>query len=444
MRIPPLLPAVAAAALLALPASAAALEAVPGEVVVGYESGATRAHTAIERATGTSTEDRLPGNAKTLDIEDGETVSETIEELRRHGEVAYAHPNWRVRAAEFFPNDPGRGGAGNWAQLQWNFTGPASVNAPAAWDLARQAGAPGGKGVIVAVIDSGVAYRSRGSFRRAPDLGRTSTGFVPGYDWVDRDRYPNDEESHGTHVAGTIAQSTNNGTGVTGLAYGVKIMPLRVLDRRGFGDFASIASAIKFATRNGARVINMSVEGDVGLRAADIPEVIAAMRYAQRRGVVLVAASGNEGENSVAYPARAPQVIAVGGTTVGACLADYSNYGRGLDIVAPGGGSDAALFDNARDRESCDPERRGRPIYQQTLVRNFRTFGLVGQEGTSFAAPHVSAAAALLIASGRIGRRPTPKAVEARLEATARDLGPDGYDTRYGSGLLNAAQALAP
>jgi serine protease len=444
MRIHPLLPAVAAAVLLALPAPALATDAVPGEVVVGYESGATSLHTRIERATGTSTDERLPGDAKTLDIEDGDTVGATIAELRRHDEVSYAHPNWRVHASDFFPNDPGRGAPGDWTQLQWNFTGPASVNAPAAWDLARQAGAPGGKGVIVAIIDSGVAYESRGSFLRAPDLGRTSTAFVPGYDWVGRDHHPNDEESHGTHVAGTIAQRTNNGLGLTGLAYGVKIMPLRVLDRRGFGDFASIASAIKYAARHHAKVINMSVEGDAGLRAADIPEVIAAMRYAQKRGVVLVAASGNEGDSSVAYPARAPQVIAVGGTTADACLADYSNYGRGLDIVAPGGGADAPLFDNPRDRASCNPDVRGREVYQQTISHGFRNFALVGQEGTSFAAPHVSAAAALLIASGRIGRNPSPKAVQARLEATARDLGADGYDTHYGSGLLDAAKALAP
>ncbi|MEA2405401.1 MAG: serine protease [Thermoleophilaceae bacterium] len=442
MRIHPLLPALATAVLLALPGSAWAADAVPGEVVVGYESGATSLHTRIERATGTSTEQRLPGDAKTLDIRDGESVRKTIAELRRHDEVRYAHPNWRVHASDFLPDDPGRGAPGDWTKLQWNFTGSASVNAPAAWDLARQAGAPGGKGVIVAVIDSGVAYESRGSFRRAPDLGRTS--FVPGYDWVSRDRHPDDEESHGTHVAGIIAQQTNNGVGLTGLAYGVKIMPLRVLDRHGFGDFASIASAIRFAANHRAKVVNMSVEGDAGLRAADIPEVISAMVYAQKRGVVLVAASGNEGDGSVAYPARAPQVIAVGGTTADACLADYSNYGRGLDIVAPGGGADAALFDNARDRASCNPDIRARDVYQQTFVHNFRTFGLVGQEGTSFAAPHVSAAAALLVASGRIGHHPSPKAVAARLEATARDLGVDGYDTRYGWGLLDAAKALAP
>ena len=100
---------------------------------------------------------------------------------------------------------------------------PSSVNAPDAWEYARAAGVPGGRGAVVAVVDSGVAYERRGRFRRATDLyaGR----FVKPYDFVDDDRHPNDEESHGTHVAGTIAQKTNNGFGVTGLAYGVEIMP---------------------------------------------------------------------------------------------------------------------------------------------------------------------------------------------------------------------------
>ena len=134
-------------------------------------------------------------------------------------------PDYEVHAAGFIPNDPGRrsDAAGDWRKLQWNFFGPSSVNAPDAWEYARAAGVPGGRGAVVAVVDSGVAYERRGRFRRATDLyaGR----FVKPYDFVDDDRHPNDEESHGTHVAGTIAQKTNNGFGVTGLAYGVEIMP---------------------------------------------------------------------------------------------------------------------------------------------------------------------------------------------------------------------------
>jgi serine protease len=358
--------------------------------------------------------------------------------------VAYAVPDYEVRAAGFIPNDPGRRAdtAGDWRKLQWNFFGPASVNAPDAWEYARAAGVPGGRGVVVAVVDSGVAYERRGGFRRAPDLyaGR----FVKPYDFVEDDRHPNDEESHGTHVAGTIAQKTNNGFGVTGLAYGVQIMPLRVLNADGGGRASYISRAIRYAARNGADVINMSVEFDLLQKASGIPEVISAIRYANKKGVVMVAASGNDFVNRVTYPARDPRVIAVGASTDNLCKADYSNTGKELDIVAPGGGDDAPLNDNAADAQNCDPSTRGRGIVQETFTSSFRRFGLVADQGTSFASPHVSAAAALLIATKRLGEDPTPEQIVQRLQATARDLGPAGLDPRYGAGLLDAAAALAP
>jgi serine protease len=293
------------------------------------------------------------------------------------------------------------------------------------------------------VIDSGVAYENRGPFRRAPDL-YASRFTRAKYDWVDRDRHPDDEESHGTHVTGTIAQKTNNGLGVTGLAYGVKIMPLRVLDEEGNGDGADIARAIRYAVRHGADVINMSVEFDVSLRAADIPEVIKALHYAARKRVVLVAASGNEGISKVAYPARYREVISVGATTFSGCLADYSNAGRGLDLVAPGGGQDSTFSNSDHDRAQCDPSRADHTIVQQTLWGDVSHFRLVGFEGTSFSTPHVTAAAALLIATKRLGERPTAAAVKARLRETARDIGPAGTDSHYGAGLLDVGAALRP
>ena len=443
-----LVPALAGMAVLAPAAPAAAdpsPQFAPRHIVVRYDADASRADRAqIQDATGTSFDEDLPGGARTLRIEDGESVRETLDELRRHDEVAYAVPDYEVRAAGFIPNDPGRrgDGVGGWTKLQWNFFGPASVNAPDAWEYARAAGVPGGRGVTVAVVDSGVAYERRGRFRRAPDLyaGR----FVKPYDFVENDHHPNDEESHGTHVSGTIAQKTNNGFGVTGLAYGVKIMPLRVLNADGGGRASYISRAIRYAARNGADVINMSVEFDLLQKASGIPEVISAIRYANKRGVVMVAASGNDFVNRVTYPARDPRVIAVGATTDNLCKADYSNTGKELDLVAPGGGDDAPLDDNAADAQNCDPASRGRGIVQETFTTSFRRFGLVADQGTSFASPHVSAAAALLIASGRIGTDPTPEQVVQRLKETARDLGPAGADTRYGAGLLDAAAALAP
>src|SRR5207248_1397785 len=141
----------------------------------------------------------------------------------------------------------------------------------------------------------------------------------------------------------TIAERTNNGYGLTGLAYRARIMPLRVLDSAGDGQAATIAAGIRFAARHGAKVINMSFNFNTGVRARQIPQVLAAIGYARHRGAVLVAAAGNEGAPTVAYPARDPRVIAVGATTQSGCRASFSDRGQGIDLVAPGGGSDATL-----------------------------------------------------------------------------------------------------
>ena len=430
-----------AGAAFAVPARA---DYVPGEVIV---RGATPA--ALEQA-GVTAAGTLPGGAQRVRVADGESVRETVAELERHPGVDYAVPNYRAHASAFLPNDPGTGGPGEWHLIQWNFLGPAGVNAPDAWEIARALGAPGGQGAVVAVLDSGVAYENRGRFRRAPDL--YASRFVHPWDFVGNDAHPDDENGHGTHVTGTIAERTNNGIGVTGLAYGVRIMPLRVLDADGVGDSTDIARAIRYAARHGADVINMSLEfptGDV-TSASDIPEIVSAVRYAHRLGVVVVAAAGNGGDSRIAYPARTSHVISVGATTEHACRAEYSNTGSGLDIVAPGGGLDYTTLpgreaDNPRDAATCQTDRTGRDVFQQTFTTSLRSFGLPdGYEGTSMAAPHVSAAAALLIATHRLGAHPSPLDVERRLEATARDLGHDGPDRRYGAGLLDVAAALAP
>ena len=137
-------------------------------------------------------------------------------------------------------------------------------------------------------------------------------------------------------------------------------------------------------------------------------------------------------------------MISVGATTVDGCQADYSNGGKRLDVVAPGGGADAPDSDNPGDQQNCHPERRGRAIFQESFTRNVQTFGIVGFEGTSFATPHVTAIAALIIATRVIGAHPTPAQIKQRIEQTATDLGPPGYDQEYGWGLVNAAKAIAP
>jgi serine protease len=358
--------------------------------------------------------------------------------------AAGAHPRFHgpiAHAAGFVPNDPGRPSKPTgWQSIQWNFVGPFGVNALTAWDNLGAVGRPGGKGVTVAVLDTGVAYADHGKYRKSPDLAKTT--FVQGYDFVDHDPHADDPQGHGTHVASTIAEATNNGFGLTGLAFGVRIMPVRVLDSQGEGDAGTIADGVRFAVRHGAKVINLSLEFSADVTASEIPSLIRAIDYAHAKGVVVVGASGNEAYTAVAYPARANYVISVGATTEHGCLADYSNEGRGLDLVAPGGGGDAPTLP---DDPNCHPDGTpGHDISQITYVDAHRHFGIDREEGTSMAVPHVSATAALVIASGVIGKAPRPTAVLQRLEATAHDLGTPGYDTSYGWGLVDAGAATTP
>ncbi len=422
---------VALAALVAFPGAALALDAEPGEVVVRFDPGSS-AHSA--RAAG--------GGPTVLKVR---SVPDALRGLRSRSDVAYAVPNVVAHASQpggYIPNDPGRENrTGGWQDVQWNFSGPSGVNAPQAWANLIAAGAPGGRGVTIAVLDTGVAYGSRPPYAMSPDFGRGQ--FLRGYDFVDRDPFPFDRNGHGTHVAGTLAEATNNGVGLTGLAYGARVLPVRVLDAAGEGNASDIAAGIRFAARRGAKIINLSLEFDTEVTAGDIPQILEAIAYARARGSLVVAASGNEGRARVAYPARASGVLSVGATTEHACLSEFSNGGSGLDLVAPGGGADAALTADANCRAGDAP---GRNIFQVTLLgRAVDRFGIPGSyEGTSMAVPHVAATAALVVASGVIGRDPSPARIERRLETTARELGTGGYDTRYGWGLLDAAAATAP
>jgi serine protease len=413
------LAAAAALALLAAPPAASAAT-VPGEVVVQYKGG---------------------GEPRVLRVAPS-AVGATITRLRARDDVRYAVRNAVARAsAAFLPDDPGRGvKPGRWAAVQWNFAGPAGVNAPDAWGHLIAAGRPGAKGVTIAVLDTGVAYRPFGKTPASPDL--KGTRFLKGHDFVGDDPYANDRNGHGTHVASTIAEATDNGIGLTGLAYGASIMPIKVLDDDGEGDAAVIARGVRYAADRGAKVINLSLEfsSDVGWQ--QIPQLIDAIAEARSKGAIVVAASGNEADTVVAYPARNHNVLSVGSTTEHGCLSDFSNQGAGLDLVAPGGGPDAPLPD-----PGCAPDGKdGRNIAQMTLIGVHKTkIGFPhSYQGTSMAVPHVSATAALVVASGVLGPDPTPDAVERRLEATARDLGPAGYDTRYGFGLIDAAKATDP
>ena len=426
--------------------SPAAPNYVPGQVVVGYTSGAT---VNVARDLTTRMGVRQAGSAPTsgeqvVSVPKGVSVQQEASRLRAQPGVAYAVPNYIAHAAgSWFSNDPGPNGrtAGGWAKVQWNFLAPSGINAPEAWANLRARHRPGGKGVTVAILDTGVAYRNWKTFKKAPDF--TNTKFVHPYDFVANNAFPLDREGHGTFVASVVGESTNNHVGLAGIAYGASIMPVRVLNADGTGDAATISKGIRYAADHGAQVINLSLEFDITVSSGDIPDILSAIRYAHRHGALVVAASGNEGIEQIAYPARAPDVVAVGATTKDRCLADYSNGGSRLALVAPGGGEDSDLTSDP----NCHPTRNLPNIVQETF-RNSSAPDSFGYPrdwyGTSMAAPHVAAAAALVIASGVIGSDPSPDRVLSRLEQTADTLGNSKPNRDYGYGLVNAGAATSP
>jgi serine protease len=448
------LPILAALTLLTAPiAIAVALSPAPAGARVGLAlARAFAPHRIVYKLAGER-------RGRTAVLPAGIGVRRAARVLRGSPRVAYAAPDYLATASRVstpldsvLPDDPGPidgtpGSPGGWVSLQWNFlpwegaetlllpTSPGGIDAVGAWEHLAAAKHRGASGVTVAVLDTGIAYRDLGSrFRRSPDFAAGQ--FVDGYDFVGGDPVPLDENGHGTHVAGTIAEKTGNGIGLTGLAYGAKLMPVRVLDRNGSGRADEIARGIRYAVGHGADVINMSFNFGCGKKVPGIEEEL---RRAYRAGVVAVSSIGNLGsETCVAPPATGPRVIGVGGTTEGGCLGSYSLSGEDIDVVAPGGGPPTPGCPSVSDR----------PIYQVTLKDgNPHRFGEPGNYvGTSMAAAHVSGVAAMVLASGAIDPKASGQGlvnrVTRRLRNTARDLGQPS--TRQGAGLVDAARATAP
>ncbi|MBD3882794.1 peptidase S8 [Phormidium tenue FACHB-886] len=298
--------------------------------------------------------------------------------------------NYIYQALEI-PNDPDYG-------KQWNLR---SINLEAAWNETR------GKGVTVAVIDTGVSV--------VPDLKQTK--FVAGYNFVDDETDASDDNGHGTHVAGTIAQSTNNNFGVAGIAYEAQIMPLKVLSGFGGGTVSDIAEAIRFAADHQADVINLSLGG--GGDAAVLREAI---DYAYHKGVAIVAAAGNANANSASYPARYPNVIGVAAIDSTGQKAPYSNFGAGVDISAPGG-------------SMANGEAGG--ILQNTINPETGEALFTSLQGTSMAAPHVAGVAALIKSVGV----QEPEKVAVVLARSARAAKDDELN-HFGAGQLDASAAV--
>jgi len=354
--------------------------------------------------------------------------------LRGVEDVIHITPNHRY-CIEQAPDDPLFDG-------QW---GLAMIEAVTAWETAR------GEGVTLAVIDTGIDWshpdlRDRIWFNQGEDDGNgtpfwydpdqgwqldpadqngydddgnglvdDTIGFdftdapawpAPG-DYLEADRDPWDEHRHGTIVASVAGAATGNGIGLAGAAPGVEIMPLRAGNSLGFLQEDDVAAALLYALFNGAGVVNMSF-GD----AAVAPVLHDVIQYAAAEGVVLVASAGNSGSSDPHYPSAWPEVTGVGAVTAAGYRWHLSNYGFGLDLVAPG---DSILV-------ALPGEEYG------------------AYSGTSLAAPFVSAAAALLLEQNSAL---TPQLVRNLLRATATDVGAAGHDVEHGAGILNMAAAVA-
>ncbi len=345
-----------------------------------------------------------------------------LESLRQNPHVRAADFNYHRRLL-WEPNDP-------LYPLQWALH-PGVLNLPSAWDTIQG----GSNTVRVGILDSGVAFEdfpiptyeqaevasADGWYHQAPDLAETQ--FAPGYDAVHQDDHPNDQHGHGTHVAGIIAQSTNNAYGTAGIAFDVTLVPIQVANYQGSVHDDWLVDGLAYALQAGVHILNMSFGGP------DSSSVVhAALQQADSAGILLVAAAGNSGAPPVLYPAAYPEVIAVGAVRQNLERASYSSYGDALDLVAPGGYWQDSIPG----------------ILQQTYapvsdsVAHVDTFAFVYKSGTSMAAPQVAGVAALLMSAGA-------SAAQARqaLFATAHDLGPPGWDPEYGHGLVDAAAALA-
>ena len=451
---------------------------VPGEVLLKFKRGTTvaaqqRVLAAVKTRT-TTGQLRWIGDVARFVDRSLPYSDQTAALLALQSEVEFAQPNYIRRLParvsprtlpmpvgaipEGVPNDPG------YADLQWNFS---ILNMPRAWDIS-----PGGSpGIIVAVVDTGLTTENTtlvrtlwtGSrfesvtmpFQVSPDLAGSRVVLPRDFVFELGTRVL-DFDGHGTHVASTIAEDANNAVGLAGIAYQVKIMPVKVctgyweemIDRASRGipgtippDFGecpvdAIVAGIRYAVDNGAKIINLSLGGPDSSQAE-----FEAIQYAVQHGVFVAAAMGNSGDegNPTEYPAGFAALtgfMSVGSTNKAQKRAVYSSFGAHLEIMAPGGeftgvGDDEGyVWQMTLDPFDQDPHLTNRP--------RFDRYGVIGYLGTSMATPHVAGTAALLMSRGITD----PKLVEAVIKGSALDLGPAGRDDQFGYGLVQPRAAL--
>jgi serine protease len=290
------------------------------------------------------------------------------------------------------PNDP-------LYPQQWNLH---SINLEAARAIST------GKNVTVAIIDTGIA--------KVPDLD--DLNFVEGYDFINDETNASDDQGHGTHIAGTIAQTTNNGYGTAGIAPDARLMALKVVTVGGSATAADIAEAIRLAADRDADVINLSLAG-----TGYTETMQQSINYAYRKGVVIVAAAGNSNQNAVTYPARYNHVLSVAATDISGKRAEYSNFGAGVNFAAPGG--------------VVTTEKPTGGIIQNTFDLKNKESLFAPYQGSSFAAAHLSGAVALIKSIAPL----EPDQIEQVLAQTSRKPSSDPLN-EYGVGTIDVAAAL--
>jgi serine protease len=392
----------------------------PGEVLVKFKKGiAEQAQANTLRSFGAlNVSHSFLRRFAVVQVPEG-TVAAKIAQLMKDPSVERATPNY-VMHLYSTPNDP-------YYKEQWNLP---LINIESAWDIST------GVGVTVAVVDTGVntsRYFNGDGFGNRLLKGYNAILGIEGSAF--------DQNFHGTHVAGTVGQETNNGIGVAGVAYGATIIPVKVFLRGNDTNLNWIIDGIDWAAQNGADIINLSLGGPKNDPQTGQPYDYTLLKEAiddavNNHGVTVIAASGNDGIGEVGYPAAFPNVIAVGAVDYTKQRTSYSNYGPELALVAPGGVT-------TQDPNGDGLKNGG--VLQETFQEffGFRFFavgwGYYFLSGTSMATPHVSGVAALIKA-----KHPTwgPQQIRDALINTAEDLGTPGKDNEYGYGLVDAFAAL--
>jgi len=382
-----------------------------------------------------------------IKIPEGMTLSAAFDSLNALPDVEYATVN--AYASGFFAHNDS---LFDEFDLTWNLR---DVGAVAAWDVVT-----GTPSVVLAMIDTGVAYEDREipdyerafvkpgvtRYRQSPELPGP---FRPGYDFVNNDDHPNDDNGHGTFTATIAAGQANNLAGAAGIAFGVTILPIKVLNFDEGGEMAPIVQGIRYAADQGADIANLSLGfaplGQLLARGLDkkflrdfFRPLKDAVQYAQHRGVILVAAAGNFDYPELSLPAGYPGVISVAASGVDDRIASYSSGGAGLSFTAPGGDFTEINHDGIQDAIA---ELGIKPFRSQGSLCAPDSFNIFFLFGTSGAAPHVSGAVALLMSQGvhSQGR------IEEILRQTANNpfgRASNGGDPIYGAGIIQIDKAV--